>query len=132
MRITDREKSQYINEIKSLLVCNNSRRKQFLSSFSDNVDDYITNNPEADITQLENDMGTPLEIADNFLATDSSVRIKKKMNLVRWVVIFLVIALAIYACVMANLLVIANKDANGYATETITYEETISDGQLED
>ena len=52
MKVTEKERKIYMQEIKRNLVCDNKQRKKFLSSFSDNMDEYLNNNPDADFAQL--------------------------------------------------------------------------------
>lgn len=67
MKVTEKERKIYMQEIKRNLVCDNKQRKKFLSSFSDNMDEYLNDNPDADFAQLQEDLGTPEEIANAFL-----------------------------------------------------------------
>ena len=93
MRVTKQERKQYLNQIKKLLVCKGSQRKNFLNSFADNMDEYLKDNPDADFAKLQEDMGTPQEIADAFLENESASHIKKRMSFVKWIIIGIVIAL---------------------------------------
>lgn len=38
MKITNKERNQYINQIKKLLFCSSKERKKFLKEFNDNID----------------------------------------------------------------------------------------------
>ncbi len=122
MRITEKEKFRYISGIKKILVCERAKKEQFLSSFSDNIDDYIDDHPDADITQLQADMGTPQEIAAGFLESTSNESIKRKMTVTRYALICVSILLAICASFILFLYIMSND--GGYAIETINGKPT--------
>ncbi len=85
MPVTEKEKKQYLNNIEKQLVCKATQRKDFLNTFEDNIEAYLSDNPDADFEQLQNDMGTPQEIADSFLENESASTVKKKMSVAKWV-----------------------------------------------
>lgn len=132
MRVTERERKQYLNQIKKLLVCKGTQRKQFMNSFSDNVDEYLNDNPDADFAQLQKDMGTPQEIADAFLENESASHIKKRMSIVRWVIIGIIIALLLFVFMIVFIIIDARKDYKGYTEETITVESVSEDNFQEE
>lgn len=130
MRVTQQERKQYLNQIKKLLVCKGSQRKKFLNSFADNMDEYLKDNPDADFAKLQENMGTPQEIADAFLENESASHIKKRMSITKWVIIGIISALLIYASVMVILLIGAYKNSKGHFEEIITEEVTNEDGSV--
>lgn len=98
MKITDRERKKYISEIQKLLVCSAKERRKFIRDFNSNIDDFVSDNPDASIDELEKAMGTPQEIADGFMANVSPKYIKKRTSIARifliaviFVVIFIVV-----------------------------------------
>ncbi len=96
MKVTEKERKKYMQEIKRNLVCNNEQRKKFLASFSDNLDEYLNDNPNADFAQLQKDLGTPEEIANTFLENASASNVKKRMSFVKWIILGIVVALSVY------------------------------------
>lgn len=100
MKITNKERNQYINQIKKLLFCSSKERKKFLKEFNDNIDDFLKDNPEASIDELQKAMGTPQEIADGFLGNADTKDIKRRTSIVRVLIIIGAIALIIFATVL--------------------------------
>lgn len=96
MRVTDRELNNYYRQIKKMLVCKRSEQKRFICSFADNVEEYLKDHPDADLTELQEIMGTPQEIADEFLANESADKIKKRISVFKLVLICCVIALVMF------------------------------------
>lgn len=83
MKITNRERKKYIREIQKLLVCSAKERRKFIRDFNSNIDDFVSDNPDASIDELEKAMGTPQEIADGFMANVSPKYIKKRISIAR-------------------------------------------------
>lgn len=120
MRITERERKQYLNQIKKLLVCKGNQRKQFLNSFEDNMDEYLRDNPDADFTQLEKDMGTPQEIANAFLENEEASKIKKRMNFKKWIIAAIIIIILMVATMIVLALIDAHNAHHGYIEHSIS------------
>ncbi len=122
MKVTEKERKKYIQEIKRNLVCNKEQRKKFLASFSDNMDEYLNNNPDADFAQLQKDLGTPEEIANAFLENASASNVKKRMSFVKWIIVG--VAVIVLAVILTLVIEIADahKQRTGYFTEVITEE----------
>ncbi|MGN0580969.1 MAG: DUF6120 family protein [Ruminococcus sp.] len=130
MRVTKQERKQYLNQIKKLLVCKGSQRKKFLNSFADNMDEYLKDNPDADFAKLQEDMGTPQEIADAFLENESASQIKKRMSFVKWIIIGIVIALIFWVVMIVITLIDAHMSHNAHGVETLVEEVTNEDGSV--
>lgn len=120
MRVTDRELKKYFRQIKKQLVCKRSEQNKFICSFADNVEEYLKDHPDADLSELQETMGTPQEIADEFLANDSADRIKKKTSIVKWLILFGCIVIFMLAITLVIEILDAHRDNNGYYEETIT------------
>ncbi len=119
MVVTEQELNKYLKQIKKRLVCKGAQRKAFVASFEDNLEEYLKANPKADFAQLQNDMGTPEEIADAFLENESASRIKRCIvlsNLVKSVIAVLLLVLTIF---IANELIEIYQACNGFGIESI-------------
>ena len=128
MRVTERERKQYLKEIQKQLVCSGKQRKQFLDDFSDNMDEYLKDNPDASLSDLQEAMGTPQEIAENFLANESPAHIKKRMGIVKWVIVGIVAALVIFIIYLTAMLIDIHKAQRGHFHDVISE----SDGIIEE
>ena len=122
MSISEKERKKYIQEIKRNLVCNNEQRNKFFDSFSDNMDDYISNNPNADFAQMQKELGTPEEIAAAFLENASASNVKKQMSFAKWIAAG--VAVVVFAVILTLVIEIADshKQRTGYFSEVITEE----------
>lgn len=132
MKVTEKERKKYIQEIKRNLVCNNEQRKKFLASFSDNMDEYLNDNPDADFAQLQKDLGTPEEIANAFLENASASNVKKRMSFVKWIIASVVVIVLSVIVTLVIEIINAHIQNGGYGTETITIEEIITDNPEEE
>lgn len=132
MKVTEKERKIYIQEIKRNLVCDNKQRKKFLSSFSDNMDEYLNNNPDADFAQLQKDLGTPEEIANAFLENASASNVKKRISFVKRIILGVIVALAVYITAIIIVLIDAHNSNNGYGKITtsesmVYYDESVEE-----
>jgi len=125
MRVTERERKQYLKEIQKQLVCSGKQRKQFLDAFSDNMDEYLKDNPDASLSDLQEAMGTPQEIAENFLANESPAHIKKRMGIVKWVIVGVVAALVVLIVAIVVALIDGHQAQRGHFHDVISEDEVI-------
>lgn len=132
MRITERERKQYLNQIEKQLVCKGNQRKQFMNSFEDNMDEYLRDNPDADFAQLQKDMGTPQEIANAFLENEDASKIKKRMTFKKWIIAAVIIIILMIAATLVLALIDAHKAHRGYNVETIGEHIENEDGTIEE
>ena len=130
MKITNKERNQYINQIKKLLFCSSKERKKFLKEFNDNIDDFLKDNSEASIDELQEAMGTPQEIADGFLGNADTKAIKKRTSIVRVLIIIGSAALLIFAITLLGLWLDAHKEHYGNHGE-FTIRKYNNDGSVE-
>ena len=114
MFITNRERKRYLKNISRLLLCGSKERTQFLQDFNNNIDEFLSNNPNATISDLEKAMGTPQEIADSFMENISSKDIKKRINIVRYLIVLGGIALIIFVMALLFLWLDAHEDHKNY------------------
>lgn len=131
MKITDRERKKYISEIQKLLVCSAKERRKFIRDFNSNIDDFVSDNPDADFSQLQKDMGTPQEIANAFLENESAFYIKKRVSFVKWIIIGIAITLILLISTLILELIDSHKSHYGHGREIIT-EESVEEELIEE
>ena len=124
MRVTERELNKYLKQIKKRLVCKGAQRKAFVASFEDNLEEYLKANPEADFAQLQNDMGTPEEIADGFLENESASRIKNRMSISKCFAIGIAAFVMICVCTITIFFLIKNTSHIEYISIPYTPSES--------
>ena len=132
MKVTEKERKIYMQEIKRNLVCDNKQRKKFLSSFSDNMDEYLNDNPDADFAQLQEDLGTPEEIANAFLENTSASNIKKRISFAKWIFASVAVALVIYITAIIIVIIDAHIQNNGYGVITTSESMVYCDEDVEE
>lgn len=93
MRITARERKSYLKKIKKLLVCNYAKKKEIICALDIDINEYIKEYPDIDIKNLQQEIGTPEEIADSFLESMPAENIRKQVNLAKRLTIGIVFAL---------------------------------------
>ena len=130
MKLTNKERNNYISQIKKLLFCSSQDRRKFLKEFNDNIDDFLKDNPEASIDELQKAMGTPQEIADGFLGNADTKDIKRRTSIVRVLIIIGAVGLLIFAITLLCLWLDAHNDHYGNHGEIITYKDN-EDGSVE-
>ena len=132
MKVTKKELNSYLKQIKKLLVCNNAKKKEFMKSFKDNLEEYLKSNPDADFKKIQEDMGTPQEIANAFLENESAESIKKRISIAMWFKNGIIIALFMFGFLLVSIFVDLYKSNRGYIEETITVESIHEDNIQEE
>lgn len=127
MKITDNERKKYINEIQKLLVCEPKERRNFVRDFNSDIDDFISDNPEASIDELEKAMGTPQEIADGFMSNASPKDIKKRTSIARIVLFASVITMILIVIFYATAWIDAYESNRGQDEMVIIDHGVISE-----
>lgn len=125
MRVTDKELRQYLKSISDLLLCKPKKRKQFMSDFSNSIDDFLQNNSDASINDLEKALGTPQEIAEEFMADVSPKDIKKRVSIARIAIIPITLGVLIIVTVCVLLIIDAYKNHNSHEEVYIIDKGTI-------
>ena len=125
MKITNKERTQYIHQIKKLLFCSSKERKKFLKEFNDNIDDFLKDNPEASISDLQKAMGTPQEIADGFLSNADTKDLKRQTSIVRILLFGISIVVIIIAIFFITAWIDMYKNHRSHGEVTIIDNGTI-------
>ena len=130
MGVTKKEIKRYLKDIDRLLLCPRKQKKSFLNSYSDNIDEYLKNNPTADFSMLERDMGTPQEIADGFLQNESTLRLKNRMAIAKWIKIALAIIILLWCILIIFAIVDVYVTDRGYFTITVSEQVEDENGNI--
>lgn len=116
-RVTDKELKNYYSQIERLLFCDRKKKKEFLCQLKENVEEFISDMPEATMEDIVKVFGEPGTIAESFIANADRARIKKQIQLKKVLVITAVIALIIYALFVVLSLIDVHTEAHGYFEE---------------
>ncbi len=116
-RVTDKELKNYYSQINRLILCDRKQKKVFLCQLKGNVEEFISDTPEATMEEIEKAFGTPESIGGSFIENTDSKKIKKQIQLKKVLVIAVVIALVIYALFVVLSLIDVHTEAHGYFVE---------------
>lgn len=111
--------TNYYKDIASLLICSAGQKKKFMSDFKISVNDFLEENPDCVFDDIEIAFGTPEEISSAFLTDDSSVNLKKRLNIKKIIILALIAALVIWLIFAAVSLIDVHEEAHGTLTENI-------------
>lgn len=121
MPITDKERKDYLKQVNSLLVCSKKERERINCDLNNYIDDFVKDKPLADIEQLKWKLGSPQDVANEFLNDLASDYIKKRCSLIKIVKIFCVVAIILFAGCLFALWFDAHESHYGnYFVDTIT------------
>lgn len=115
--VTDKELKSYYLQISRLAVCDRRKKKAFLLELKENIEEFVSESPEASLQEIEKLFGTPEVIAESLISNTDSVKIRKQLGIKRAVLACLVIALVIYALFVVVSLIDVHTEAHGYFEE---------------
>lgn len=105
MRVAQEKREQYLSNIGEKIVCQKKTKHEFLKTISHDIDEILEQNPSADFDYLQQNIGTPEEIANNFLGNSSVSEIKKRTAFSAWLVTG-VAAVVLFAMVFCSAVLI--------------------------
>ena len=115
--VTDKELKNYYSQITRLAVCERKKKKAFLLELKENIEEFVSDSPEATLEEIEKLFGTPEVIAQSLVSNTDSAKIRKQVQIKKAVVVSLIIALIIYALFVVLSLIDVHTEAHGYFGE---------------
>ncbi len=115
----------YLRQVKR--NCPFSFRKKLITDLKSHLSDYLEDNPDSTLEDLENHLGSPEKFADEYLlATDETTR-KKSIRKTKWIkysILFGVISIVLIIAVTAIMMLVNLSQTrvyyyNEYVTEDI-------------
>ena len=114
---------RYYWQIRSWLPCSWQQKNRFIRDFSHNVKTYLEQNPQVDITSIQNRFGTPKEIAAAFVdEMDTSALLKGlrvRRRIFTTVLVAAIIGLVTFALLYMYGVQVIDKTFGGYVMEEI-------------
>ena len=95
MTANDRELLRYYRAIRSWLPCTRKLKKQIMVQVQSRVQDYLTQNPDTDITGLQAEFGTPQTIAAAYVENSDIEEILRGLRVRRRIVAIVMTAVMI-------------------------------------
>lgn len=114
----EKEKTIYLREIKSLMLCKNKLTKQFIADMSESIDGFIADNNVSDFAEVIGHFGSAEDISRSFLAKTDLAYIVKRMKIKRIILTCLLIALALWGAVVGFAAIDTYKENRGYGVES--------------
>ena len=128
--MNNKQLKSYYREISSALICPQKQKKAFMRDFKNNIDEYLSTCPEADMDKIKAEFGTAQEIASSFVWGSDTAEIKKKLDIRKLLIIAVIIALAIYLAFVVISLIDVHTEAHGYIDEGIMMISTLTGGEI--
>ena len=95
MTANDRELRRYYRAIRSWLPCTRKLKKQIIGQLQSRVQDYLTQNPDTDITELQAEFGAPQTIAAAYVENSGTEEILRGLRVRRRVVAIVMTAVMV-------------------------------------
>ncbi len=127
-KITDAELKKYYSDISKALVCSRKEKTAFITELKSNIDEYLAKEPDTAIENIMEEFGTPLEIANSFIDNAGANVIKKKIDIKKYILLALAVALIIYLIFVVVSLIDVHTEAHGYIDEGIMMISTLKGG----
>lgn len=118
-KIEKHELKKYYSEISDALLCSAKTKNAFLSELQAQVDEYITSEPEATMESVVLTFGTPEQIGNSFLESSDCTKIKKKLDIKKYILLALAVILLVYVAFIIISLIDVHTEAHGYFEEVI-------------
>lgn len=83
--------NEYLHQIKKLLICPQTKKKNYLNELEMNIDEYLIENPESDINDIQEHFGTPADISDGFLSALNESELNNKIKKTKFIRLSVVI-----------------------------------------
>ena len=125
MNNRDATLQRYYRRIRSYLPCSRKQKKRIMGELHNRIADYLTENPETDLTLIEARFGKPESIAvacvDDMDTQEllHALRIHRKITIIVVAAVFII--LAMWSAVVTVAYFDAHYDTKGY-TETYIIE----------
>ncbi|HHW94748.1 MAG TPA: hypothetical protein GX736_02320 [Mogibacterium sp.] len=119
------ELKEYLHRIKILLPIYKKTEKKFISELSQSINDYLEDNPDTTMLEIEEQFGSPMEIAQSYMNSMDTDVLIKRLSVVR---VLRQILAVVVVCSVTALFMFSALIYKAYidAKETIiTIEETI-------
>ncbi len=129
-KVTDSQLQKYYSDISKALICDRKQKTAFLEELKANIGEYLSATDEADMDMVVADFGTPEEIAKSFIENTGITAIKKKLDIKKYILIFLGLVLIIYLIFVAVSLIDVHIEAHGYLEEGILMIDIIKGGDI--
>lgn len=114
---------RYLRQVRSWLPCSCKAKRKIIGEIKSNIDDFMTNNPDAQYTNLVARFGTPQEIAASYVNEMDMGELLEGLKIRKRIMKTIMIAAVIAVLLWLGEIMIAHfqimNTANGYMVDTI-------------
>ena len=71
---------RYVRKIRKMIPCSGNMKRSIMSQISESIEDYLRQNPDADMEAIQTHFGTPLEIAASCVEGRETVALVRKFR----------------------------------------------------
>lgn len=125
-----KELSGYYRQVEDLLLCDRKSKIVFLTDLKNDIDEFVQQDPEADLDSIVSAFGSPAEIAESFLKNADIANIKKKMNVKKILLFSLLAVVLVYVIFVVASFIDVHTEAHGYYEEGILQAELLLTGGI--
>jgi len=117
----------YLKEIGKQLPCSSKKKKRFMQEMTSNIEAFLLQNPEANLSEIRDTFGEPEIIYTSYIQTLDYDFIKRKMTKAKYIKLSATLLIIIILFYFTYIFIgrITNKPTE--IIEQITIEETVSD-----
>ena len=84
---------KYYKQIQALIPCRGKYEWQLLKTYKNRIIELNTNKPNISYDDLQKELGTPIEIIDEYYTNVDILHLIKKIQIMKWIKIAIVIIL---------------------------------------
>ncbi len=117
-RPTQSQLNKYYRAVSRAIVCDRKQRSDFLKELKIAVSEYIAAE-NADMDMVTAYFGTPEEIANSFIENCDTAAVRKRLDIRKYLLAFLVVVLLAYLVFVIVSLIDVHTEAHGYLEEGI-------------
>lgn len=123
MKPNERALSRYFRSIGSWLPCSRKQRQSILAAVEENVRGYIAENPEATLSQIKKQFGSPRQIAAGYVddmdtaALLSALRLRKRIY--KAIIAFLLAVLLLWGIGVGIAVIEQHNATNGWFQQEV-------------
>lgn len=121
MKISRQNKTMklYIKNVKCQIKTSSQQKRHLLYDLKININNYISEHPNATYTDLEAEFGTPLDISESFYDSLDATEIKHQQNYKKHIILIIIIFCIICAFAFIWHHHKLNRDLPAYTIEEI-------------
>lgn len=113
---------KYLSDVRKFLYCERKTKSRFLGDLEENVNNYLSDVPDADFNDIIEHFGAPKSIAEEFAANADTQLLKtaKRNKTFKWLLLIIFASIAVFIGVIASIIIMNNsRDAAYYYDETV-------------